>query len=52
MGEMRNAYEILVRERDRSENIGVDGDNIKMDLREIVWECVEWIHLAHDGGQW
>jgi len=21
-------------------------DNIRMDLREIVWEVVDWIHLA------
>jgi hypothetical protein len=23
-----------------------------MDLREIVWEGVEWIHLAQDRDQW
>jgi hypothetical protein len=23
-----------------------------MDLREIVWEGVHWIHLAHDRDQW
>jgi hypothetical protein len=23
-------------------------DNIKMDLREIGWSSVEWIHLAQD----
>jgi hypothetical protein len=22
------------------------------DLREIVWECVDWIHLAQDRDQW
>jgi hypothetical protein len=21
-------------------------DNIKMDLKEMGWECVDWIHLA------
>jgi hypothetical protein len=21
-------------------------DNIKMDLREILWECVDWMYLA------
>jgi hypothetical protein len=28
------------------------GDNITMDLREIVWEIVDWIHLAQDRNQW
>jgi hypothetical protein len=23
-----------------------------MDLREIVWEGVDWIHLAQNGDQW
>jgi len=23
-----------------------------MDLMEIVWEVVDWIHLAQDGDQW
>jgi hypothetical protein len=23
-------------------------DNIRMDFREIGWECVGWIHLAQD----
>jgi hypothetical protein len=27
-------------------------DNIKMDLREIVWENVDWINLAQDWDQW
>jgi len=25
--------------------------NIKMDLREIVCECVDWMHLAQDSDQ-
>jgi hypothetical protein len=42
MGEKRNAYRILVekplgRPRRRWE------DNIRMDLREIGWDGVEWI---------
>jgi hypothetical protein len=28
------------------------GDNMKMDLREIVWEVVYWMHLAQDRDQW
>jgi hypothetical protein len=27
-------------------------DNIKMDLREMVWGTVDWIHLAQDRDQW
>jgi hypothetical protein len=23
-----------------------------MDIRKIVWEDVDWMHLAHDWGQW
>jgi hypothetical protein len=26
-------------------------DNIRMDLREIGWESVDWIHLAQDRDQ-
>jgi hypothetical protein len=27
-------------------------DNIKMDLREIRWDGVDWIKLAQDRDQW
>jgi len=27
-------------------------DNIRIDLREIGWEGVDWIHLAQDTDQW
>jgi hypothetical protein len=27
-------------------------DNIKMDLTEIGWDCVDWIDLAQDRDQW
>jgi len=27
-------------------------DNISMDLREIGWAVVDWIHLAQDRNQW
>jgi hypothetical protein len=27
-------------------------DNIRMDLREIGWESVDWMHLAQDRDQW
>jgi hypothetical protein len=27
-------------------------DNIKMYLKKIVWEIVDWSHLSQDGNQW
>jgi hypothetical protein len=55
MGEMRNAYKIFVGKPDekrphrrlwrRWE------DNIRMNLREIGWEGVDWIHLTQDKDQ-
>jgi hypothetical protein len=27
-------------------------DNIKMDLREIRWDGMDWIDLAQDRDQW
>jgi hypothetical protein len=27
-------------------------DNIKIDLREIGWDDMDWIDLAQDRGQW
>jgi hypothetical protein len=27
-------------------------DNIKMDLREIEWDGVDWIDMAQDRDQW
>jgi hypothetical protein len=27
-------------------------DNIRIDLREIGWECVDWMHLTQDMDQW
>jgi alpha-glucosidase (family GH31 glycosyl hydrolase) len=38
------------KERDHLKDQGIDG--IKMDLREIGWGDVEWIHLAQDRDHW
>jgi hypothetical protein len=27
-------------------------DNIKIDLREIVWDGVDWVDLTQDRDQW
>jgi len=28
------------------------GDNKKVVLKEIGWECVDWIHKAQNRGRW
>jgi hypothetical protein len=47
---MRNAYKIVVGKPERKRSLGKPRrrweDNIRMDLREIGWEGVDWIHLA------
>jgi hypothetical protein len=56
MREKRNAYRILVgkpegkRPLERPRRGWVD--NIKIDLREIGWDGMDWIDLAQDKGQW
>jgi hypothetical protein len=52
MGERRNAYNILVGKPEGKRPLGRSRlrweDNIKIDLRVIVLEGVEWIHLAQN----
>jgi hypothetical protein len=56
MGETRNAYRILVgkpegkRPLKRLRRRWVN--NIKMDLKEIGWDDMDWIKLAQDRDQW
>jgi hypothetical protein len=56
MGEKRNAYRILVRKSECKRPLGRPRrrwvDNIKMDLREIGWNGMNWIDLAQDRVQW
>jgi hypothetical protein len=55
MGKMRNAYRILVEKPGGKRPLGrpkCRWKNIKMDLREIVWDGVDWIGLAQDTDQW
>jgi hypothetical protein len=56
MGTKRNAFWILVETPERKRLLGRPRrrweDNIKMDLREIGWDGVDWIDLAQDRDQW
>jgi hypothetical protein len=56
MGEGRNVYRVLMgkpegkRPLERPRRRWKDG--IKMDLRQIGWGSVDWIHLAQDSDRW
>jgi hypothetical protein len=56
MGEKRNAYRILVGIPEEKKPLGRPRrrwvDNITMDLREIVWDGMNWIDLAQNRDQW
>jgi hypothetical protein len=55
MEETRNAYRILVEKPEVKIPLGRPRrrwvDNIKMDLREIQWDGMNWIDLAQDRDQ-
>jgi hypothetical protein len=54
--EKGNAYRILVGKPEGKRPLGRPRprwvNNIKMDLREIGWDGMDWIDLAHDRDQW
>jgi hypothetical protein len=56
MEEKRNAYRILVEKPEGKIPLGRPRrrwvDNIKMDLREIGWDGMDWIDLAQERDQW
>jgi hypothetical protein len=56
MGEKRNAYRILMGKPEGKRLLGRPRrrrvDNIKMDLREIGWDLMDWIDMAQDRDQW
>jgi hypothetical protein len=56
MAEVRGAYNILVERPEEKRPLGRPRcrweDNIKMDLREIGFGDVDWIHWAQDRDRW
>jgi hypothetical protein len=54
--EKRNAYRILVGKPEAKRPLGrpirIWVDNIKMDIRDIGWDGVDWIYMAQDRDQW
>jgi hypothetical protein len=51
---MKNAYKFLVRKPEGTKRLGRPKrrweDNIRMDIKEIRWEGMDWIHLCQDRG--
>jgi hypothetical protein len=56
MVERRGEYRVLVGQPERKRQLGRPRrrlvDNIKMDLQEVGWEDMEWIHLAWGKDRW
>jgi hypothetical protein len=52
IGEMRNAYRILVGKPEGKRPLGRPKrmwvNNIRMDLRKIAWDGMDWMDLAQD----
>jgi hypothetical protein len=52
-GRGRNVYRVLVGKPEGKRPLErARDDGVKMDLREIGWGDVEWIHLAQDRDHW
>jgi hypothetical protein len=56
MGGMRNAYNIFVGKPEGKRPLGGHRhrweDNFRMDLREIGWKDIDWMHLTQCRDRW
>jgi hypothetical protein len=56
MGAKNNAYRILLGKPEGDRPLGRQRlrwmDNIKIDIREIGWDGMDWINLVRDRDQW
>ena len=56
MGERRDAYRVLVRKFVERRPLGRPTrrweDNVKMDLKEVVWGEMDWTDLAEGRDEW
>jgi hypothetical protein len=56
VGHIRNAYTILILKPEGKKQLGRPRsrweDNIRMNVKEIGCEGIEWIHLAQNRVQW
>jgi hypothetical protein len=54
MGAKRNSYRILVGKPEGKRPLGIPTrrwvNNIKMDLRDIGWDGVNWLRIGTSGG--
>jgi hypothetical protein len=52
MGEKRNEYTVVLEKTEGNRKLGRPRQrwkyNIEMDFKQIGWEEVCWIHVAHD----
>jgi hypothetical protein len=53
---MRNSYKVLIRKPEGKRPLGRNRhrweNNIKLDLKEIRCDGIDWNHLARDRDQW
>ena len=55
-GDRRGVFRVLVRKPEGKRPLGRPGrrweDNIKLNLQEVEWGCMDWIEVAQDRDRW
>jgi hypothetical protein len=55
-GEMRNVWSIFIGKSEGKRPLGRPicrwEDNIEIDLEEVGWGIMDWVHLAQDRDRW